>query len=73
MSSPNDVCARFGERLRRLRKGKGFNQLEFSEKCGIENSHLSRLETGKREPGLYMLELLAKGLGVSISELMKGV
>lgn len=68
-----DVCVRFGKRLRQLRKKKGFNQLEFSEKCGIENSHLSRLETGKREPGLYMLDLLAKGLGISISELTKGI
>jgi transcriptional regulator with XRE-family HTH domain len=69
----NDVCIRFGERLRRLREKKGLNQLEFSEKCGIENSHLSRLESGKREPGLYMVELLAKGLGISIAELMKGL
>jgi transcriptional regulator with XRE-family HTH domain len=45
----------------------------ISEKCGIENSHLSRLNSGKREPGLYMLELLAKGLDISISELLRGV
>jgi len=69
----NDICVRFGERLRKLREKKGFNQLQFSEKCGIENSHLSRLESGKREPGLYMLELLAKGLGITISELTKGI
>jgi transcriptional regulator with XRE-family HTH domain len=56
-----------------LREQRGFNQIEFSEKCGIENSHLSRLESGKREPGLYMLEILAKGLGITISELVKGV
>ncbi len=73
MSRSPDACVRFGDRLRRLREKKGFNQLQFSEKCGIENSHLSRLEAGKREPCLYILELLAKGLGVSISELMRGV
>ena len=68
-----DICARFGERLKELREKKGFNQLQFSEKCGIENSHLSRLESGKREPGLYMLELIAKGLGITVAELLKGV
>lgn len=70
---PPDICVRFGERLKKLREKKGFNQLQFSEKCGIENSHMSRLENGKREPGLYMLELIAKGLGITVSELTKGV
>jgi transcriptional regulator with XRE-family HTH domain len=69
----SDICVRFGERLRRLREKKGFSQLQFSERCGIENSHLSRLESGKREPGLYMIELLAKGLGMKVSELMRGL
>jgi transcriptional regulator with XRE-family HTH domain len=69
----NDICIQFGERLRRLRERKGFNQLQFSERCGIENSHLSRLESGKREPGLYMLEIIAKGLGVTVAELMRGL
>lgn len=73
MPTSRDVCVRFGERLRQLREKRGLNQIQLSEKIGIENSHLSRLESGKREPGLYMLELLAKGLGVTISELMKDV
>lgn len=73
MPTSRDVCVRFGERLRQLREKRGLNQIELSERIGIENSHLSRLESGKREPGLYMLELLAKGLGVTISELMKDV
>jgi transcriptional regulator with XRE-family HTH domain len=48
-------------------------QIDFSEKLGIENSHLSRLESGIREPKLTMLRTLADALGVSISELMKGL
>ena len=69
----NDICVRFGERVRALREKKGFSQLAFSEHCGIENSHLSRLEAGKREPGLYMLEFIAKGLKMTVSELLDGV
>ena len=69
----SDICVRFGANLRKLRQVKGYNQLQFSEKCGIENSHLSRLESGEREPGLYMLELIAKGLDITASELLKDV
>ncbi len=68
-----DICVRFGKRLRRLREKSGLNQIQFSERCGIENSHLSRLESGKREPGLYMIELLAKGLGMTVAKLMRGL
>lgn len=75
-AAPRDValCIRFGKRLRALRIKKGFKrQIDFSEKLGIENSHLSRLESGIREPKLTMLRTLADALGVTISELMKGV
>ncbi len=47
--------------------------MDFSHKLGIENSHLSRLESGIREPKLTMLKTLADALGVTIAELMKGV
>ncbi|HLJ28293.1 MAG TPA: helix-turn-helix transcriptional regulator [Candidatus Angelobacter sp.] len=69
-----DLCKQFGKRLRALRKKKGFHrQLDFSEKCGIENAHMSRLENGKKEPKLTTLRTLADALGVTISELTKGV
>ncbi len=69
----NDICQRVGARIRQLRKKRKLTQVELSEKCGIENSHLSRLESGQREPGLYILDLLAKGLGVSLAELFRGL
>src|SRR5215467_12821102 len=75
-AAPRDValCIRFGKRLRTLRVKKGFKrQIDFSEKLGIENSHLSRLESGTREPKLTMLRTLADALGVTISELTKGL
>src|SRR5215467_15999387 len=73
-AAPRDValCIRFGKRLRALRIKKGYTkQLDFSHKLGIENSHLSRLERGIREPKLTMLKTLADALDVTISELMK--
>jgi transcriptional regulator with XRE-family HTH domain len=67
----NDICARFGKRLRQARKKRGLSQLKLSERCGITHAHLSKLENGRREPCLFMLETLANGLGLTVGELMR--
>ena len=66
-----DIVERFGERVRRLREAKGLNQIDFSAKVGIENAYLSRLETGKVEPCLRNIELLAIALETPLSKLFK--
>jgi len=45
----------------------------MSHTFGIDRGHISDLEHGKKEVGLDMLETLADGLKITISELMKGV
>ncbi|MDT8980023.1 helix-turn-helix transcriptional regulator [Paenibacillus sp. chi10] len=37
-----------GERIKKLRERAGLNQLELSKKIGMNNSVLSRIESGKR-------------------------
>ena len=66
-----DIIERFGERVRQLREAKGLNQIDFSAKVGIENAYLSRLETGKVEPCLRNIELLAIALEMPLSKLFK--
>lgn len=46
-SSPT---AAFGERLRRLRDGRGWTQDELGERIGCTGSHISAVETGRRPP-----------------------
>ena len=65
---------KFGKRLRSLRKERKWSQEEFAYRAGGMNvSFLSELETGKKEPCLTMLHRIAKGFGISISELTQGV
>jgi transcriptional regulator with XRE-family HTH domain len=64
---------RFGKRLRYLREKAGMSQGDLSHKFGIDRGHVSDLENGKKRVGLAMLETLAAGFNISISELMKGV
>jgi len=70
---PTDVVERFAERLKTVRKEKNLTQITLAEKAGIETTYLSDLENAKKEPCLRVLDLLATGLGVSLSELFKKI
>lgn len=45
----------------------------MAEKLGIDRSYLSELETGKIEPCLRNLELIADGFGIKVDLLLRGV
>ena len=67
------IAARFGQRIRRLRIKRGLSQVEMAHLFGIDRGHISEVETGKKNVCLPMLEVLSKGFGISVSELMRGV
>jgi transcriptional regulator with XRE-family HTH domain len=73
MSSGNLVCIALGKRIRSLRKQKGWTQVEMAAYLGINRGHLSDLEMGKREVGLLMLQVIARGLDTTMAELLKGL
>lgn len=55
----------------RIRKMKGLTQEEFCVKADLSQAQLSRIENGRINIGLDLLERLAMGLEVSPSELVK--
>jgi transcriptional regulator with XRE-family HTH domain len=59
-----------GKRLARLRKEKGFTQIELAEKAGIIQAIVSDYERGKLRPHAEMVARLAVALGVSADELL---
>jgi transcriptional regulator with XRE-family HTH domain len=73
MSSGNLVCIALGKRIRARRRGKGWTQVEMAAYLGINRGHLSDLEMGKREIGLLMLQVIAKGLDTTMEMLLKGL
>ncbi len=73
MSSENVLCAELGKRIRSLRKRKGWTQIEMAAYLGINRGHLSDLEMGKREAGILMLQVIAKGLDTTMEKLLKGL
>lgn len=69
----NDISGRVGERLKALRAKRGWKQAYLAEVSGVNRSHISEIETGKRDPHLSLVEMLATSFGMSLSEFLKGV
>jgi len=45
----------------------------MAEKLGIDRSYLAELETGKIEPCLRNLKLIADGFKITLGTLLKGI
>jgi transcriptional regulator with XRE-family HTH domain len=73
MSSPNVLFAERGKRIRTLRRKKGWSQIEMAAYLGINRGHLSDLERGRREAGLLMLQIIARGLDTTMAAMLKGL
>ena len=61
-----------GELIAALRKEKGRSQAELAERLGVTNKAVSRWETGRGYPDVELLPLVARELGITISELLEG-
>lgn len=59
----------FGERLKQLRNEKDFNQSELAEKVGVNQSTISQLEKGFRNPTPALVKKIAIALEVDREEL----
>jgi XRE family transcriptional regulator, regulator of sulfur utilization len=60
-----------GQRIRRLRKSKGWSQYVLAREAGISREHIRRLEAGESDPTLGMLTKLSRALGVTLVDLVK--
>jgi transcriptional regulator with XRE-family HTH domain len=62
--------AALGQRIARLRKERGYTQVELAEKTGIVQAIISDYERGKLRPHPEMLARLATVLQVSADEIL---
>ena len=58
-----------GDRLRAAREGRGLTLDQLSAATGVSKAHLSRLESGERQPSVGILVELASALGTRVSTL----
>ena len=70
---PIDISSRFGLRLRELRHEKKLTQLRMAVDFGIDRSYISDVERGCKAVSLPMLEVMALGFDLSLSELFRNL
>ena len=73
MGKQIDILRKFGLRVRELRTQAGLSQEAFADRCGLDRTYISGIERGRRNVALRNLEVLAKTLGVTIAEMLKGI
>jgi DNA-binding XRE family transcriptional regulator len=72
-ASSTYITDRFGIRLRTLRKARGMTQIEMSIEFGIDRSFISDVERGKKAISLPLLEVIAIGFGLTMSNLLADI
>lgn len=71
----NDIDTNYelGKRIQYLRSNRKMSQEDLALESEINKNYLSDLERGCRNPTVKVLAKIARGLGISLSELFKGV
>ncbi len=73
MGKPADILERFGHRVRELRSAKDLSQEAFAAECGLDRTYMGGVERGERNLALRNIERIAQTLGITLSELMRGL
>lgn len=61
------ITADMGELIRGLRETRGIARRELAEQAGISISHLEKIESGQRSPGMGTFIRIMTELDVNIS------
>jgi transcriptional regulator with XRE-family HTH domain len=69
----NPELKKFGEYVLKLRKARNLSQEQLAELAGLHRNYIGGIERGERNVALINIVRLAKALGVSPSELFKGI
>lgn len=72
-SHVHQLLLRLGKRIRSLRKERGWSQEEFAHRSGLNRSYMSDIEGGKSDISISRLLKVARGFGITISELFSDV
>lgn len=57
-----------GQNIRSIREKQGYSLRALAERCGLSTNAISLIERGENSPTVSSLHLLAKALGVSITD-----
>lgn len=61
------ITTDLGELIRNLRDARGFTRRELAEQAGVSVSHLEKIESGQRSPGMGTFVKIMVELDVNIN------
>ena len=70
-STNHALLVQIGKRVKLLRKAQRWTQIDMAVALDMNRGHISDIERGKREVGIITLQVIARGLGTTMSELLR--
>ncbi|WP_084709494.1 helix-turn-helix domain-containing protein [Rubrobacter aplysinae] len=67
---PRDLLSAIGETLRSVRNERNLTLRQVSEGSHVSVSYLAEIERGEKDPSSRVLESVAAGLDIEVSELL---
>lgn len=65
-----DELYKLGNAIRNKRESKGLTQYELAERAGVDRNYIGMVERGERNPSYLSLQKIAKGLELTVDELI---
>jgi transcriptional regulator with XRE-family HTH domain len=72
-TSEEQFIAELGKRIASERQARGITQEQLAADVSLDRVAIAYIETGKRKPKVTSIYKIAKGLGVDVEELFKGL
>ena len=73
MPARNRTLRSLGLRVRHLREASDLSQESLGEKAQLDQTYISGIERGVRNPSVVVLARLAAALRISLAQLFEGV
>jgi len=71
MGSDHALRRRFGQRIRSLRRERGYSQERFAALSGLDRSYMGSVERGERNIGIDNIGAIARALHVDVRVLFQ--
>lgn len=69
----NELPVVLGNRIRALRRKKGFSQESFADHCHLHRTYMGGIERGEHNLTIQTALTIARGLGITLSKLLSGI
>lgn len=71
MKEPSILLNKLGNRIRELRKQKGFSQEELAYRADLHRTYIGMIERAEKNITLLNVDKIAKALDIEIYELLR--